>query len=271
MPNTADARKRRRGRGTPTDAENLLVLCYHAVSPTWSAPLSVKPEALERQLTWLLRNGWHGATFSEAVDAGSRGRTFVVTFDDAFASVLAIAHPILSGLGLRATAFVPTAFMSGQQPLSWSGIEHWLHTPSASELAPMTWRDLGVLVEAGWEIGSHTQSHPHLTQLNDTALSAELSDSRAEIIRQLGVQCEAIAYPYGDSDERVVNMARNAGYSFGAGLSRRLRPASVLSWPRVGVYNRDSAWRFRAKASPTTRWLRGRAIWPRGRDDAEQT
>ena len=31
----------------------------------------------------------------------------------------------------------------------------------------MSWDQLGGLAEAGWEIGSHTRTHPHLTQVGD--------------------------------------------------------------------------------------------------------
>jgi hypothetical protein len=41
-----------------------LVLCYHALSPTWEAELSITPDAFERQIELLLRRGWHPATFT---------------------------------------------------------------------------------------------------------------------------------------------------------------------------------------------------------------
>ena len=40
-----------------------LVLCYHAVSERWPAPLSVTPDAFERQLRRLSRGGFRGVTF----------------------------------------------------------------------------------------------------------------------------------------------------------------------------------------------------------------
>ena len=44
-------------------------------------------------------------------------KTLAVTFDDGFASVLERAEPILSSLGLVATVFAPTSFMSEPQHL----------------------------------------------------------------------------------------------------------------------------------------------------------
>ena len=44
-----------------------LVLCYHAVSDTWPHQLSVSPEALEGQLSLLLRNGYRPVDAAGAV------------------------------------------------------------------------------------------------------------------------------------------------------------------------------------------------------------
>lgn len=234
---------------------DVLVLCYHAVSPTWGAALSVTPEALERQLASLLRHGWLGATFREAVTDPPWPRTLVLTFDDAFASVKSLAHPILQSLGLRATVFAPTAFVSSGEHLGWLGVAHWEDTPHAAELSVMTWNDLGELGESGWEIGSHTRTHPHLSELDDRALAEELEQSRGECSRQLRSPCETIAYPYGDVDERVAASARNAGYLAGAALSRHLLALGAYRWPRVGVYHADADWRFRLKVARPLRAL----------------
>ena len=241
---------------------DLLVLGYHAVSPTWAVTLSVTTDALERQLTWLVRAGWRGVTFQEAASAFERParRTLVVTFDDAFVSVLDLAYPILSALGLRATVFAPTAFMEGRQRLAWEGIDHWEDTP---ELEGMSWEDLGVLQDAGWEIGSHTLTHPHLTRLGDEALRTELAESRAEIAEHLGRSCQTIAYPYGDVDDRVAEHAGAAGYAAGAAMAHELTDLGPHRRPRVGVYHGDPMWRFRVKASRTTRRVRASATWGR--------
>ena len=82
------------------DLSDTIVLCYHAVSERWPAPLSVTPQAFERQLELLVRRGYEGATFRDAVLGAHAGKTVVVTFDDAYLSVLELARPILDRLGL---------------------------------------------------------------------------------------------------------------------------------------------------------------------------
>jgi peptidoglycan/xylan/chitin deacetylase (PgdA/CDA1 family) len=189
-------------------------------------------------------------------------RTFAVTFDDAFASVIEHALPILSVLGLPATVFAPTAFMGARRPLDWDGIDHWAGTKYADELTSMDWGDLGELAERGWEIGTHTRTHPRLTQLDEAELTHELEASRFECERQLGKPCPSIAYPYGAVDERVAAAARSAGYLTGACSSSNLRARGPHLWPRIGVYRSDAPWRFGLKLNSGTRLARRSRLWP---------
>ncbi len=242
---------------------DVLVLCYHAVSSSWEAELSVTPDDLERQVAFLLGRGWQAATFCEAALNPSAPRTVAITFDDAFASVRDYAAPILSALGVPATVFAPTMYLATGS-LTWPGIEHWKDAPPAYELNAMSWEDLGGLKELGWEIGSHTRSHPHLTQLDDDTLNDELEGSRSDCARELGCSCQTIAYPYGDVDVRVARKAKQVGYLAGASLSGRLERLGPYRHPRVGVYHKDGRWRFRLKAAPLMRELRASRGWRRG-------
>ena len=242
----------------------MICLCYHAVSADWAAPLAVTPARLEHQLSRLLRAGWVGATFTQAVLDPPAPRTLAVTFDDAFASVLTQALPIVAKLGLTATVFAPTAFMSVRRPLAWDGIAHWSDTAHAHELLSMDWSDLRALAELGWEIGAHTSTHPRLTGLEDRSLIDELAASRSACELAIGRPCLSVAYPYGAADGRVADAARAAGYLAGAALSGNLRVRGPHLWPRIGVYNGDAAWRFALKVSPATRLARGSRLWPQG-------
>jgi peptidoglycan/xylan/chitin deacetylase (PgdA/CDA1 family) len=241
---------------------DVLVLCYHAVSPTWNATISVTPDTLERQLSRLVRTGWRGATFTDAVLNPPAPKTVAVTFDDGFASVFEFAEPILTRLGLPGTVFVPTAFMTKRQHLSWQGIEAWLGSPDEDELCCMTWEEVGQLADRGWEIGSHTRSHPHLTTLSDPELREEMRGSFEQCSMHLGRPCRSIAYPYGDVDVRVAAFAKEAGYQTGACLAHSLVCLGAHLWPRIGVWRDDSNLRFRVKISRLTRSARASRLGP---------
>jgi len=235
---------------------DVIVLAYHAVSGSWPADLAVSPERLHDQLELLVRRGYRGTTFHDAVTVPARGKALAVTFDDAYGSVLEQANPILSSLGLPGTIFVVTDFADDERSLCWPGIDHWLAGPHESELRGLSWSQLEGLADAGWEIGSHTLSHPRLTRLDDDALRRELRKSRAACEHALRQPCRSLAYPYGDVDRRVVTEARDAGYTAAGTLPRRLEGPTALTWPRIGIYRRDSLGRFRLKVSPAFRRLR---------------
>lgn len=239
-----------------------LVLCYHALSPGWHADLSVTPERFRRQMEILLAHGYRAATFSETVAAPPRAGLVAVTFDDAFRSTVTRAAPVLDELGMVATLFVPTDYVTSGARLAWEGTDHWLQGDYADELAPASWEEIVALGHAGWEVGSHTCSHPHLTQLGDAALSDELTRSRLACEERLDAPCAAIAYPYGDVDKRVVSASRRAGYRAAAALpERRITRPDALCWPRVGVYHVDDERRFRLKISPAIAAMRRSAAW----------
>ena len=243
---------------------DVLVLCYHAVSERWPAPLSVTPEALEAQLELLVRRGYRGATFESVVSERPAERTLVVTFDDAFASVGELAAPILRRLGLPGSVYVVSDHPAApERPMSWDGIDQWLGTEHEHELRPLSWDRIGELAEAGWEVGSHTGSHPHLSRVRDEAeLARELEGSRATLEDRLGLPCRTLAYPYGDHDERVVEATGRAGYTGASTLPGRFPKPTPLAWPRVGIYRADDMRRFRMKVARPVRALRATPLWP---------
>jgi peptidoglycan/xylan/chitin deacetylase (PgdA/CDA1 family) len=240
-----------------------LVLCYHAISDDWSAEISTTTSQLRDQLELLVERGFRGATFTDVVtstgpESAGSGLVVAVTFDDAFSSVLKRAYPILSSLGFPATVFVVTEFAETGGRLHWRGLDKWAVGDHAEELQSLTWAELQRLADAGWEIGSHTRTHPLLTQLADDALAEELRGSREACESALGRSCRALAYPYGDFDVRVVAAAAEVGYEAAATVSARARSPTALAWPRIGVYHGDSLRRFRIKTSPAVRRLRKR-------------
>lgn len=220
-----------------------LVLCYHAVSPTWTHALSVDPPVLARQIRALLRRRWRPARAEDVV--GGAGRLLHVTFDDAYTSVTA-ALPILERLGVPATVFACSSFADEGRPL----VVPELSEEPRAELATMDWSALGALADRGVEIGAHTETHPHLPRLTDAEIDRELRDSRARIEESLGRACRFLAYPYGEEQPRIRAAAQRAGFIGAFALpGRRSRP-DPFAIPRVGMYRADGRIKTWAKTTP---------------------
>jgi peptidoglycan/xylan/chitin deacetylase (PgdA/CDA1 family) len=93
------------------------------------------------------------------------------------------------------------------------------------EFAPVTWDQAREMEANGIEIGSHTLTHPILTNIGDERLQRELRDSRLRLEEVLGHRVEQFCYPNGDNDERVQCEVARAGYRVAvtcvSGLNKR--------------------------------------------------
>jgi peptidoglycan/xylan/chitin deacetylase (PgdA/CDA1 family) len=97
------------------------------------------------------------------------------------------------------------------------------------------------LAQSGMEIGSHSLTHPFLTELNDAELEIEIRDSKAFLEDLVGSKVECFSYPFGDVDARVREATMRAGYRIGCGTQRgpNLFSADWLMLRRSAVYGRD--------------------------------
>ncbi|HUY48430.1 MAG TPA: polysaccharide deacetylase family protein [Streptosporangiaceae bacterium] len=69
------------------------------------------------------------------------------------------------------------------------------------------------IAAAGFRIGDHTITHPHLTQLGDAAVRREILGGAQQIAAVTGANpAPLFRFPYGDADARTIALANQAGY-----------------------------------------------------------
>ncbi|HEX2071115.1 MAG TPA: polysaccharide deacetylase family protein [Thermoleophilaceae bacterium] len=239
-------------------SRDAVVLCYHSIADGGPPFLSIAPDAFERQLATLRRLGFRSGTLDDLAElaAGRRpdGRLAFLTFDDGFRDNYSTARPLLEAYGFRALIFLVPPLVDDGAPLAWPRVEGHLRA-HPEIMRSMTWEMVGEMAAAGHRFGSHTLTHPRLPDLDDEALHAELSESRAAIERRLG-DCAAVAYPFGVWTLRVAAAAAAAGYSHGFTLPYGAQlEAGPLTIPRVSVDHRDDERRFRLKLTAPYRAL----------------
>ncbi len=90
--------------------------------------------------------------------------------------------------------------------------------PSAppSEFSALTWDQVREMDTAGIEIGSHTVTHPILTNITPERLRLELCQSRLRLEEMLCRKVELFCYPNGDYDLSVQSEVERAGYKCAA-------------------------------------------------------
>jgi peptidoglycan/xylan/chitin deacetylase (PgdA/CDA1 family) len=176
------------------------VLMYHVISsPKPGAPypeLYTPAPVFAAQMRALARRGYHAVTLHAVDDYWQRGYALprhpvVLSFDDGYLSDYTHARPVLRSLG-------------------WPGVLNLeVNNVRPGDLVASQVRGL---IRAGWEIDSHTVTHPDLRTVSDTQLRRELVASRAYIRRHFGVPADYFCYPAGRFDARVVAAVRAAGY-----------------------------------------------------------
>jgi peptidoglycan/xylan/chitin deacetylase (PgdA/CDA1 family) len=183
----------------PHDAP-IPILMYHVVGdPGPGQPnvsLFVSPSEFQAQMSWLAARGYHGVTLQQAYDYWRRAvalprRPVVISFDDGYLGQYTHAFPVLQGLHW------PGVLNLKLGNVGKGGIEK---------------SEVRKLVTAGWEIDSHTITHPNLRQVGAAQLHDEVFTSRARLKRLFGVPANFFCYPSGQFDATVVAAVKAAGY-----------------------------------------------------------
>jgi peptidoglycan/xylan/chitin deacetylase (PgdA/CDA1 family) len=247
-----------RARQLRNRSAGAVFLCYHSVASQGPRYLTVSAELFERQLALLRRRGYRAGDLGTLADhAAGRGRerTVYLTFDDGFRDNHETVLPLLREYGLKGFVFALPPLLEQGGAFEWPEMRDDL-ARYPTTMRSVTWAMLGEMGEGGFEVGSHTLSHPHLPELDDERLREELWQSRAAIRERLG-SCDTLAYPFGEWSERVAAAAADCGYRFAFTLptTSGQRGATPLSIPRVNVDYRDEERRFAIKLSRAGRGL----------------
>ena len=104
---------------------SIKVLCYHGFSfddeHVFRPGLFITAELLEQRMRYLSENNFNIIPLDEAVDAVTsnvvKPDSVVITIDDGFYSVLAIAQPILKSFQFPSTLYVTTYYVTKQFPI----------------------------------------------------------------------------------------------------------------------------------------------------------
>jgi peptidoglycan/xylan/chitin deacetylase (PgdA/CDA1 family) len=216
-----------------------IVIYYHALKHQ-------DLEKFERQMTYLATKcRTVNASNIKNVSANGSKMLVAITFDDAFISITENAVPVLKKLGLPACIFVPAGNLG--QPPRWEMPENY---PDKNETV-MSQEQIMTIDRDGFEIFSHSLSHPVMTELDNDRVQNELTQSKQALEKIVGHQVLGVSYPYGVHNADVLQAAQRAGYQFGF----TIEPYSVDTSPdnfqigRFKVSPEDSMLKFKLKVN----------------------
>lgn len=166
----------------------------------------------------------------------------MLSFDDGYREIYTTAYPMMKQMGLKGMVSIVVGYTGSRNmwDIMGGGSHH------------LKWEEIEELIGNGWQVCSHTMTHPDLKRSTDDRLSWELERSKEILERKLGIKIPAIAYPFGRFNMRVLRAAHKAGYRVGftVGAETWDRPRVPLTTIRVPVYKIDSNPIILAKVTP---------------------
>lgn len=156
------------------------VLMYHAVSDEiWGIEsLFVSPSELEKQLKYIVENGYTPIHFEQLGDIDNIEKPVILTFDDGYEDNYTELFPLLKKYQVKATVFMI---------MSKVGHDTYL---TEDEIKQMS--DSGLV-----SVQSHTVNHPFLSEQGESSLDRELLGSKLALARITGKEPFVLCYPTG--------------------------------------------------------------------------
>jgi peptidoglycan/xylan/chitin deacetylase (PgdA/CDA1 family) len=201
-----------------------IIFCYHLLVDKVRYPgTEITPAAFEAQMKELKD---HGITVISMQDllAWKRGeknippRCAVITFDDGYKAQYEVAWPIMKKYGYPFTMFIYTEGVRGG---------------SLGGGGAITWEQLADMRDNGVDIEAHSATHQDLREGHTITLvgsggkktRTKLTGAQYEqwmqnevvgckqlLEQRLGIKINCFAVPFGNYNEHVKEIARNAGY-----------------------------------------------------------
>jgi len=242
--------------------QNIPILMYHQVTPNIHPGFlacSVTPRTLRIHMSILKLFRFSPITLNQLQDYRNGNsmlpkKPVLITFDDCYQECIDYAVPVLEEKGFSAVFYMPTDYAGTDS--------HWLRRELGFEFPIIGWDSVKRLDKAGFEIGSHTMSHPRLAEISAKDCLRELVESRNILEDKLGHQVVHMAYPFGSFNEATTACAVEAGYRTSCTTEEGIAKVEydLLLLPRINIMGMTSPidftmmLHFEGKYNTTRKW-----------------
>lgn len=183
------------------------ILTYHKLGPR---PGRVRLKGLyvscglfARQLAELRVAGFKNGSLGACAGA-RKEKQVAITFDDGYVNVLRNGLEPLQSTGFTAIQFLPANLLGKYN--------EWDVPQGEARESIMDAAQVREWISAGHDIGSHSLTHPYLTQIPAEQAREEITASRKKLEDLFGKRIEHFCYPYGDWNQEVQELVEQAGY-----------------------------------------------------------
>jgi peptidoglycan/xylan/chitin deacetylase (PgdA/CDA1 family) len=199
------------------------ILLYHRIEDS-SLSTATSPKVFRQHLAWLKEQGWKSLSADEFAFIMKAGRpvprrSFLLTFDDGYATVRTAALDILREFDFKAISFLSTRLLRNRA----DGKSEAL--PDESLDAYLTWDQARELQASGLvDCQSHSHAHNNFTDYSVSAITHDLAMSLDLLSAELRLprnHFSHLAWPWGLSKADWRQAACAAGFHYQYGVSRQ--------------------------------------------------
>nr|WP_094605525.1 polysaccharide deacetylase family protein [Sporomusa silvacetica] len=204
--------------------QGIPVLNYHQINNESHNALTLSDTEFEAQIKYLYQEGYTAISPEQLADYLQYGKELpnkpiLITFDDGYADNYQVAYPILQKYHFKATIFLITDFAGNNSRY-------------------LTWKQIKEMSDNGINFENHTLSHIILPKASDEEVYAQLVNSKKALEWRLGKKVEFLAYPGGKYDQRIIQLAKEAGYraAFTVNFGRDRMNCTMYTLKRIPIF-----------------------------------
>tara|TARA_Y100001970_G_scaffold241030_1_gene304258 strand:- start:630 stop:1622 length:993 start_codon:yes stop_codon:yes gene_type:complete len=181
-----------------------VVFMYHKFDIPKYPSTNIRPEQFKAHLEEFSKSKYNVLSLEKIMDTIINdgelpNNTIGISIDDADQSFLNFAWPKFKEKEFPVTLFVNTS------------------TIAFNNKNYLNWDQIRFLQNEGVTIGGHSHSHYHLPDKSLDEVKLDIEKSNKIFLKELGFIPSLFAYPYGETNQKIINLLKDYRYNFAFG------------------------------------------------------
>lgn len=213
------------------------ILAYHRFGPVVADSMTIPTKVFESHLKWIQDHDYKVLPLRELIHRYFKAgfsppaHSLVITVDDGHISAFTDLFPLAKKYRVPVTLFLyPSAISNASYAMKWDQLREM--------------KESGLI-----DFHSHTYWHPNFKKEKErlspkeyeTFVNFQLRKSKAKLERELGIQVDLLAWPFGIYDPWLMAKAKEATYAAAFTIERRHASAfdPLMALPRYLLTHAD--------------------------------
>jgi|TARA_B100001079_G_scaffold12380_1_gene10051 peptidoglycan/xylan/chitin deacetylase (PgdA/CDA1 family) len=216
------------------------ILMYHNISREKNYQ-DVHVKDFYNQMKMMKKMGYKAVNLNN-MNSKNYKKKFVITFDDAYQDIHAYVMPILKKLDYTATCFFVCNYINKFNYWDINN-KNFKKKPLMNDIQLNDWK------ENNFEVGSHSLDHSNLSNLDESELIFQLSESKKILKDKINIDVESFSYPYGKYNKNIIQFVKKY-YRYAVTTKRsrfRFSKFDLFEIPRIPINSETSIFKFYLK------------------------